>query len=103
MKYLILLLIFVCCGYKTPILTDNECPFVVKKITYHNDSLSAYYSEIGGGVRTFCLFEHPLTAAVILPRGMFSVGDTVRVVRAITSKIEERLNAKDAENYEKEQ
>ncbi len=93
--FIVALLVFAGCSYETPILTDNSRPFLVYKITRHNDSLSAYYSH-GGGVHTFPgLFLEKSNTVIILPSGMFDVGDTVRVVRANTSKARGTAEAKD--------
>jgi len=82
MKKLLLIisiLIFISCQrYDTPILNAANKPFIVNKVESYDSNFSAYYSKQGKGTGKYTMV---VIARIILPTGMYNVGDTIILKR----------------------
>jgi len=86
MKYtfysLIMLIGLASCGNEQPILNDEENPYVVHSITQYNETHASYYClphYTGTGSTTQNNFFGSWFGRIVLPKGMFNVGDTIVV------------------------
>ncbi len=74
---LILCLLLISCGSNPPKIGDKEAPFIVVTVEKYTDKLSRYYSERQEDGRAEALFTS--YHEVILPKGLFAVGDTIKL------------------------
>lgn len=69
------------CGNEQPVLNDSNKPFVVKSIEEFNETHASYYNGFNEKSSTKNNFLGSWYGRVVLPKGMFNVGDTIVVYR----------------------
>jgi len=72
---------FSSCGNEQPILNDTKHPFVVKSIKEFSETHASYYNGFSESSATKNNLLGSWYGRVILPKGMFNVGDTIVVSR----------------------
>jgi hypothetical protein len=76
MKNLLLLLVILIvssCGYTTPKIGSETEPFIVIEIQHYNEKQSRYIGSPNADDNEISVF----CPAIILPTGMFNMGDTI--------------------------
>lgn len=77
--YLVLaVVIFTSCGNEPPVFNNPENPFIIGEISQKNKTHSIYYKNEMSGSGTS--FFGSWYQAVVLPSGMYNVGDTIVIV-----------------------
>lgn len=79
--YTLLVAVFYSCGNEQAILNDKENPFIVESISYFNKTHSSYYNGFNKKSSTKNNLIGSWHGRVVLPKGMFNVGDTIVVSR----------------------
>jgi len=76
---LVLLLGLFSCGKTPPVINNENKPFVVGQIDKYSSTHSIYYKETIStqNIYIFCSWYE----AIILPTGMFNIGDTIRIYK----------------------
>lgn len=72
---LLVSMLFSCLGVESPVMTAEK-PFIVYKVEIY-DTFNATYS--GNGYRFPISQFWARSATIIAPKGMFNIGDTIRV------------------------
>lgn len=77
--YLVLAVVtFTSCGNEPPVFNDLENPFIVGEISQKSKTHSIYYKNKMSSLGTS--FFGSWYQAVVLPSGMYNVGDTINLV-----------------------
>lgn len=69
------------CGNEQPVLNDSKNPFVVKSIKEFSETHASYYNGFNENSATKNNVFGSWYGRVVLPKGMFNVGDTIVVSR----------------------
>ena len=69
------------CGNEQPILNDSEHPFVVNSIEEFSETHASYYNGFNENSATRNNLFGSWYGRVVLPKGMFNIGDTIVVSR----------------------
>ena len=69
------------CGNEQPVLNDSKHPFVVKSIEEFSETHASYYNGFNENSATKNNLFGSWYGRVVLPKGMFNVGDTIVVSR----------------------
>lgn len=74
------------CGYDTAMIGHEERPFVVTKVKLvrKEPKMSRYYGKFGNGVADNVFGSW--RAAIVLPSGLYSAGDTIKIEIVIPKK-----------------
>lgn len=79
--YTLLVAVLCSCGNEQAILNDKENPFIVESISAFSKTHSSYYNGLNEKSATRNNFFGSWYGRVVLPKGMFNVGDTIVVGR----------------------
>ena len=83
LKSLFILCLVICitsCGNEQPILNDSANPFIVSSAEAYNETHTSYYNtDLKGGTVNNVIGSW--YARIVLPTGMYNVGDTIMVSR----------------------
>ena len=60
----------------TPIIGDEQKPFVVVKIVSIDDEFCSYYGSIEARYGANINADHP---EIVLPKRLFNIGDTIKI------------------------
>jgi hypothetical protein len=69
------------CGNEQAVLNDTKNPFVVKSIQEFSETHASYYNGFNEKSATGNNLFGSWYGRVVLPKGMFNVGDTIVVFR----------------------
>ena len=80
--FIAVVICFTSCGNEQAILNDPKHPFIVTGVSSYSETHSSYYNDgigdLSGTVNNLCGSWY---ARVVLPTGMYNVGDTIVVRR----------------------
>ena len=72
------------CGNEQPILNDINSPFVIYEISKYNDTHSSYCNSMDGSGSTRNKPFGSGFARIVLPTGMYNIGDTIIINKRTT-------------------
>ena len=72
---------FTSCGNEQPVLNCSKNPFIVKSIKEFSDTHASYYNGFNENSATKNNVFGSWYGRVVLPKGMFNVGDTIVISR----------------------
>ena len=82
---LLVVVVLSSCGNEQPVLNDSEHPFIVKSIEEFSDTHASYYNGFNEDSGTKNNLFGSWYGRIVLPKGMFNVGDTIIVTPIATN------------------